>query len=80
MIVLLIIAVAALVVWVVRDGRANEQRKRAPLSACDVCGYNLTGSQGACPECGRLQPFFVCVRCHRKIFRRPPGHCPFCDA
>ena len=77
-----LLAAGALVAWVVvylvRDARENERHKRNPFAACADCGYDLTGSQGVCPECGRVQPHHTCARCGRRVFR-PVGSCPFCD-
>lgn len=29
------------------------ERRRRHLGLCVACGYNLTGTPGACPECGQ---------------------------
>jgi hypothetical protein len=43
------VVIFALASW--RIGMSLRRRRR--LGLCVACGYNLTGSPGACPECGQ---------------------------
>lgn len=36
--------------WLGREGR----RARVERGQCEHCGYDLRGTRGRCPECGRL--------------------------
>ena len=46
---------AASVAAVVLDPR-NRQRARSLEGCCVNCGYDLRGTRGTCPECGKLVP------------------------
>ena len=82
MTITVVLASVAVAGWLVtrfmKGARQNERHKRDPFAACDGCGYDLTGSQGVCAECGRVQAFHTCQGCGRRVFR-PPGACPFCQ-
>ena len=48
------IPLAALCVWAIL--RRRSQRPRLLPGHCRACGYDLRGSGGRCPECGRDSP------------------------
>ena len=57
--ILLPVAAAAVwaIIWIIRDGNANDRYKQRMLSGqpiCRICGYDLRGNTDRCPECGTL--------------------------
>ncbi len=48
------IVLGVLLIWIINDGRQNEDEKRRMLARrfCVKCGYNVHASKGRCPECG----------------------------
>lgn len=74
---LTLIAVSALVVWVVLAlRRAREKRRRWKLDLCPQCGYDLRGSSERCPECGRPIARFPSDNASFTVPRPPPPNAP----
>ena len=44
-------------IWLKRYPRERELRRRKRLGLCYYCGYNVKGTEGRCPECGRYPIF-----------------------
>jgi hypothetical protein len=40
--------------WVRRYGPRRRRRDRRRQGLCEACGYDLRGSHGKCPECGKM--------------------------